>query len=57
MKVLKWIKRAACFVPAAAFGWFLSPMLIAHGSSSAFDIAIGVPIALVVAGFYGCLST
>jgi hypothetical protein len=44
---LKW---CACLAPAALFAWLVSPMLVAQGSSSAFDMAIGAPIGLLVMG-------
>lgn len=47
------MKLAICLTPAALIACFLSPILWEHGSSSAFDLAVGLPIAFAVAGFIG----
>lgn len=50
------MKLAVCLTPAALVTWFISPILWRHGSSAAFDLAIGLPVATAVAGVVGWSS-
>jgi hypothetical protein len=50
------MKLIVCMTPAALCAWVLSPVLWRHGSSAAFEMAIGLPIFVAFVGFYAWIA-
>lgn len=56
VSVVRWtLFTAASLAPLALHAFLIAPKLFSHGSSSAFDMAIGLYVVFIVAAIYAQL--